>query len=92
MAKRAGRRRSPDTMNLGTESEHTPVIPPKVVAEFQLSLARARALLRGGFREVRIVDALSPAPCGGITVVAPGGIRIEGLDLAGTAALVRMLR
>jgi hypothetical protein len=49
------------------------------------------AVPSGGFREVRIACAPPEVACG-ICLVLPGGLRIEGLDVAGAAALARVLR
>jgi len=41
---------------------------------------------------VAVVDAGSPSSREPLTVVTPGGYRVEGLDVDGVVALVRQLR
>jgi hypothetical protein len=59
---------------------------------------------RGVFREVRLagvpsgvfggagLSSVRPDEARGVSVALPGGLRIEGLDLEGAAALARLLR
>ncbi len=44
------------------------------------------------FRPVEVVVAEPPPAASGAVVVLPGGVRIEGLDLAGLVAVARALR
>jgi len=44
------------------------------------------------FRPVEVAPPTEPSVTTGPVVVLPGGVRIEGLDLPGLAALVRALR
>ena len=46
---------------------------------------------QGGFREVFLTGA-PPYAARGVCVVLPGGLRIEGLDVQGAAALAKFLR
>jgi hypothetical protein len=45
---------------------------------------------QGVFREVRLAG-LPPDAARGVCAVLPGGLRIDGLDVAGAAALARIL-
>jgi len=51
---------------------------------------RRGATGQGLFREVRLAGIPPEAPRG-LCAVLPGGLRIEGLDVAGAAALARLL-
>lgn len=46
---------------------------------------------RGGFRPVSVVESRESFPRQHIVVVTPGGVRVEGLDLAGALKMVRVL-
>jgi len=71
---------------------------------FREGLKRRGGTGQGGFREVRLAGApsgvfgeasLPSAASGaarGLCAVLPGGLRIEGLDVVGAAALARLLQ
>jgi hypothetical protein len=45
----------------------------------------------GAFREVRVAGAQS-TECGSVCLALPSGVRVEGLDVAGAAALLGLIR
>jgi len=45
-----------------------------------------------GFQPIQIIGGGSVAVSGGLEVEVEGGIRVKGLDVAGAALLIRMLR
>lgn len=55
------------------------------------ALRRFPARRSGVFREVRVAVAHSPE-CGGVCLALPSGVRVEGLDVAGAAALLGLIR
>ncbi len=67
-------------------------------------LKRGGGTGRGGFREVRLAGTrpgvfgeaslplARPADARGLCAVLPGGLRVEGLDVEGAAALARLLQ
>lgn len=57
----------------------------------QDALRRLSARRHGAFREVRVAGAHSPE-CGGVCLALPSGVRVEGLDVAGAAALLGLIR
>ena len=61
----------------------------------RLGLKLRGAADQGVFREVRLAGVplgAAPGAVRGLCAVLPGGLRIEGLDVAGAAALAGLLR
>ena len=87
------RLRSKPANNLQSEMDRFDLLPAGVRDEAKRALLRARGLVRGTFREVTLLDrGLLPISDGKVSVSIGADMRIDGLNIAEAAELVRMLR
>ncbi len=68
-----------------------PFDAPLFRRQLQDALRCFSARQSGAFREVRVAGAHS-TECGSICLALPSGVRVEGLDVAGAAALLGLIR